>query len=246
MDDAVLVQLRSALSECGPQVHRDSSLAEAILLDLCDSRKHRREIAALVAAVRAQVPHELQIARKAELHTTLGERLARGLFENMALDQEAAHWAVRMWALALGLGGLRLLDQESGQRPGSGSARRIGRLANRILGIARSLPQENSRAAALGMAATVLAAVDADQASHLLDEAEQLLKSISSDRLRTCQTHDLAVAVAGHDPVRAEHLALSIQGLMKDHALTCLVAVLARTDLDGARQMAGRIGHEHL
>jgi hypothetical protein len=96
------------------------------------------------------------------------------------------------------------------------------------------------------MAATVLAAVDADQASRVLDEAEQLLKSLSSDHLRTCQTHDLAVAVAGYDPVRAEHLALSVQGLMKDHALRCLVTVLASTDLDGARQAAGRIDHEHL
>jgi hypothetical protein len=246
MDDAVLVQLRRALSECGPRVHRDPHLAQAVLLDLCDSGKHRREIAALVAAVSAQVPRRLLQARRAELHTTLGERLARQLFENMALDQEAAHWAVRTWASALRLSGLRLSYPDSSAGPEQEPAQRIARLANRILGIARSLPKQNSRAAALGMAATVLAATDADQASQVVDEAEQLLKSISSDHLRTCQTHDLAVAVAGYDPGRAEHLASSVQGLMKDHALRCLVAVLASSDLDGARQMAGRIGHEHL
>ena len=260
MDDAVLDQLRTALVTHRPRVHQEPQLTEALLRDLCGSNTHRREISALAAAVKGGVPETLLAAKQAGLYPRLGDQLARKLWENLALDHDAARWAVRIWASALDITGIRFSAPGSGKwqpagagspdRPGSGEARRhIARLAIRALEIARSLPEQKSKAVALGLAATALAVTDPGQAKRLLDEAETLVESVNSENNRTCQQHGLSVAVASSYPVRAERLASSVQGPMKDHALGCLASVLARhprQDLDEALRVARMIGHESL
>ncbi len=254
MDDAVLPQLRSALAQ-KPDMVKEPNLTQGVLRDLCGPDKNRREIAALSAAVRESVPAELAAARNTGLSATLGDRLVRRLLDNAALDEEAARWAVQTWAQALGIAGLRLSPPAPYARPaatsvgGPGSAQardHIARLARKALDLATSIPVENSRAVALGMVAAALTPVDADQAARLLGEAELLVGSVASENAQIRQRHDLAVAVAGCDPDRAERLALSVRGPMRDDALGCLAHALAVLDMDRAQRLAWAIDHESL
>jgi hypothetical protein len=253
MDDAILGHLRSAIDSQGSRLYEEPTLVRNILNDLCAPHNYPGEIRVLAGAAELRVPTALRDA-SVPLPPTLGDELIRRLRTNLALDLETARWAVRAWAWALNVTGLHFSPaprkrQAPGaiSHPGSAEAlQRAARLADRAMELAASIPRENSRAVALGMAASALAATDADRAAQALGEAELLVESITDDNTRTRQRHDLSVAVAKTDPRRAERLALSVSGPLKDDALGWLATVLADTDLDRAQRVARLIDDENL
>ena len=254
MDDAVLGHLRSALVTHTPMVYEESTLTRNVLKDLCGPDDFRGEIWVLAGAVSADVPTALVDGKSQGLPPTLGDRLVRKLRHDRAMDHETARWAVTAWASALKITGLRFsVSPRKPQSPsvmappGSEAARqRTAGLANRAKQIATAIPVEKSKAVALGMAATALAATDADAAGRLLDEAEHLVQSITSENAKTRQWHDLSATVAETDPGRAEHLARLARGSLADHAVGCLASVLADTDMDHALRLAWEIDDENV
>jgi len=245
MDDAILGHLRSAVDWDRSRVCEDPALVRNVLNDLCAPHAYPGEIRVLAGAVELRVPDAL-LGAAVPLPPTLGDELIRRLRTNLALDLETARWAVRAWAWALNVTGLhfspaprRRQAPVPASHPGSPEAvQRAARLADRAMEIAASIPRDNSRAVALGMAASALAATDADRAAQALAEAELLVESVTDDNIRTRQRHDLSVAVAKADPRRAERLALSVPGPLRDDALGWLAAVLAEQDLDRAQRVA--------
>jgi hypothetical protein len=246
MDDAVLSHLRSALATHTPEVYEEPSLTRNLLKDLCGPDKFRGEIWVLAGAVTVGVPQELADVRTGGPSPLLGDRLVHKLRLNLGMDQETARWAVVAWASVLGITGLQLTassrrPQSPGPnaRPGVGDAqRRQAGLIRRAKEIATALPPAGAKAVALGLAATALADTDASQAMILLDEAELLVQSAASQDAKTRQWRDLSAVVASTDPDRAERMARSLPGPIRDHAIECLARALADTDLDRALRLA--------
>ena len=85
----------------GPDLCRDVRRCEALLLDSCGM--DRREVNVLLAAARARVGADLMAAQAATPRPALLARLTRRLCDDFALTDEAAHWAVESWALALSI-----------------------------------------------------------------------------------------------------------------------------------------------
>ena len=254
MDDAVLGHLRDALVTHTPMVYEESTLTRNVLKDLCGPDDFRGEIWVLVGAVSAGIPTALADAKSHGLPPTLGDRLVRKLRHDLAMDHETARWAVTAWASALKITGLYFAAAPRKRPspgvialPGPDAARqRIAGLANRAKQIATAIPVEKSKAVALGMAATALAATDDAAADRLLDEAELLVQSITNENAKTRQWHDLSATVADTYPGRAENLARLVQGPLADHAVGCLVSVLADTDVDHALRLAWSINDENV
>ena len=253
MDDAVLVPLREIVSEGGPEICRNAQRVEALLRDLAGG--HRREIAVLVGAVREGVPAELLTYRDVSLPPMMGEQFARKLRDNLGLADEPARWAVDAWATVLGVTMPEPAGLTSDLRQATSSAarpeyvdaqQRIARLVSEATRTIAAIPEDSSKALALGMVATVVAETDTDHADLLLDRAVLLAKSITNENMQTRVWHDLSITIAGTYPERAETLARSVQGIMKDDALGCLANLLASTDSDRALRLARLISHQGL
>jgi hypothetical protein len=246
MDDAVLAHLRSALATHTPEVYEESSLTRNLLKDLCGPDKFRGEIWVLAGAVTVGVPKDLADTKIGGLSPLLGDRLTHKLRLNLGMDPETARWAVVAWASVLGITGLqfsgsprRRQSPDPNARLGSVDApKRVADLIRRAQEIATALPPEGSKAVALGLVATALADTDFSQAGRLLEEAELLVRSAVSDGTRARQCYELCAIVASTDPSRAERLARSLAGSMRDHAMESLVRTLADTDQDRALRLA--------
>ena len=246
MDDAILNHLRTALATHTPEIYEESSLTRNLLKDFCGPDKFRGEIWVLATAVTVDVPKQLADARTGGLPPLLGDRLVHKLRHNLGMDLETARWAVVTWASALGITGLQFsgssrrwksLDPDA--HSGSSDARkRVADLIRRAKEIAMALPPEGPKAVALGLAAIAWADTDGSQAGRLLDEAELLVQSAASEGAKARQWHDLSVTVASTYPSRAEHMARSLTGQMRDHAMERLARALADTDLDRALRLA--------
>jgi tetratricopeptide (TPR) repeat protein len=89
------------VSEYGQEIAREPRRLEGLLRDLCPAS--RREIAALTAALKAPVIHDLSTLRTQIPPPILVARLARQLQDNLGLTESLAHWAVESWAIALGI-----------------------------------------------------------------------------------------------------------------------------------------------
>ncbi|MFM9965232.1 MAG: formylglycine-generating enzyme family protein [Planctomycetaceae bacterium] len=86
----------------GPEVASDPKRCENLLKDLLRNG-FKREVNALVSAVREGVPSELrQPSGGAPLPAVVVQQ-ARKLHEDLGLDQTLAEWAVQSWAAALGI-----------------------------------------------------------------------------------------------------------------------------------------------
>jgi len=253
MDDTVRDQLGSVLDARAPADCENAPLIESILLDLFGSEERKREISALVGAVKEEVPTELRKAAKyGPPPPTLGDRLVRRL-EGIAIDREAAHWAVWSWAILLEVNGLRFsapsrsgrLASSSISRPGFAQAQAcIARLAGTAAQIAVSLPADGARPVALATAAAGLATTDASRSLQLLAEAEGLLRWVNNKSLKTSYLHAMSIALAATYPSDAERLALSIDGLLRDDALANIADVLGEGHFDWAVSLASRITDE--
>jgi hypothetical protein len=101
MDDRAKVCLKGLVATHGAAVYADARRCEAFLRDLCPDA--RREIRVLAGAVQEGIPDDLLSSSRGEPIGLLVERLARRLSDNLALDRDAARWAVEAWASVFGL-----------------------------------------------------------------------------------------------------------------------------------------------
>jgi hypothetical protein len=101
MTHRVRQQLQEIVSRYGPSIACDAKRCEGLLRDL--SPQDRAEISVLVAAIKDDVPAELQSSSSDAIpKIILLDRLSRRLQENQGISAAYAHWAVESWALALG------------------------------------------------------------------------------------------------------------------------------------------------
>lgn len=101
MSDVPRETLKHIHEQYGDDVCRDVRRCEGLLRDLCG--EYRREIFVLISALQEGVADDL---RTMTANLSLGvviPRLAAELHETTALSEEAARWAVSVWAEALGL-----------------------------------------------------------------------------------------------------------------------------------------------
>ncbi|WP_289058801.1 formylglycine-generating enzyme family protein [uncultured Mesotoga sp.] len=85
----------------GNQVLKDSRRLEGLLRDFCG--EYRKEIAALVGAMREGIIEELQRSSGGTHINVTIMRLSKRLEDNQALSEEASIWAVETIAIALGI-----------------------------------------------------------------------------------------------------------------------------------------------
>jgi hypothetical protein len=97
-----IVNRRKAIAaKTGRDILSDPQLCRALLLDLCG--KYRAEISVLVAALEERIVADLRTPKSGVPIALLLTGLVKRLVDNRALTEAAAHWAVRSWALALGI-----------------------------------------------------------------------------------------------------------------------------------------------
>lgn len=115
MNDVPRRNLRELIRRYGFSLCEDPQRLEALLRDHCPD--DRREVAALVAAVRARVAGEIERSSDSgALNVRLGV-LAMKLETDAALTPEAARWAVESWAVALGMVSEDVLESPIGLPP---------------------------------------------------------------------------------------------------------------------------------
>lgn len=95
--------LASLVTRYGTSVALDPLRCEGLLRDTCP--KCHREIFVLVNAVRQQVPADLLTPRHSLPPTLFRGFLVKRLQDELGFSDEAAHWAVNTWTIALGLDG---------------------------------------------------------------------------------------------------------------------------------------------
>lgn len=109
MQSQVREKLCEIVARYGTEIHTDVRRCTALLHDLCG--QHRREINVLHSAMRVRIPAALLNASPQFPHIALVAQLTRRLSEDMAMKEEAAHWAVLTWAIAL-----RIIDEEDAEK----------------------------------------------------------------------------------------------------------------------------------
>lgn len=102
MADQPRQTLCDLIQRFGADVATDPKRCEALLKDLLPN-SFKREINALVSAVREGVPSELRQPTGGTPLPAVVVQQARKLHEDLGLDQSLAEWAVKTWAVALGV-----------------------------------------------------------------------------------------------------------------------------------------------
>lgn len=101
MNDIPKQKLCEIITTYGTVVCSDPRKVEGLLRDYCG--EYRREIFVIISAMKERVAEELLALPKGislEIQIT---RLEKRLVDNLALANDAASWAVKTWALALGV-----------------------------------------------------------------------------------------------------------------------------------------------
>jgi nitrous oxidase accessory protein NosD len=93
-------KLQEIVARHGPGIVYDARRCEGLLRDYAGA--YRREIAVLVSAIEERVAADL-LVRSSTPRQVLFAKLAQRLHDNVAMDENAAVWAVHSWALALGV-----------------------------------------------------------------------------------------------------------------------------------------------
>lgn len=93
--------LVSIVARYGAEVGGNPRLCQGLLRDFCG--EHRREIQVLVRAVDERIPEELARDSASSPAAVLVSRLADRLRDNQGIADDLALWAVRSWAVALGV-----------------------------------------------------------------------------------------------------------------------------------------------
>jgi hypothetical protein len=101
MHDEPRHKLRELILEHGRSLCDDPRRCEAFLKDYCG--QYKREIFVLITALKNKVADELLKNSAGVPLTLLSARLIKRLEDDVALNSEAAHWAVESWMLALGI-----------------------------------------------------------------------------------------------------------------------------------------------
>lgn len=101
MDAIPRQKLCEIILRYGSSLSGEPQRCEALLRDLCG--QYRKEISALVSAVKEGITRELLSSENDISSAILLESLTQKLQENSALSEEAARWSVESWALALGV-----------------------------------------------------------------------------------------------------------------------------------------------
>jgi hypothetical protein len=101
MDDRPRIILKDLVGRYGKSLATDPLRTEGLLRDTCGT--YPREIFVLVNAVRQKIAVDLLAPRHSLSFTLLQDFLARRLRDELALSDDASHWAVESWADALGL-----------------------------------------------------------------------------------------------------------------------------------------------
>jgi formylglycine-generating enzyme required for sulfatase activity len=101
MSDIPRETLIQIVSRFGPQVCEDPRRCEALLRDLCGS--HKKEINALIAAIRSDFIEELRACKQTALQKVVIERSIKQLHDDTGIVIELARWSIDSWSLALGL-----------------------------------------------------------------------------------------------------------------------------------------------
>ncbi|HET7017775.1 MAG TPA: hypothetical protein VFI65_27885 [Streptosporangiaceae bacterium] len=248
MDDAVIGLLRDIIARYGIDVSENARRLENFLADL--SKKRRLENAALIAAVKEGIPAELRAGGRPVIPGIAGDRFVQLLREHQGLDADVARWAVRAWAQALDVTGLRFRASGPARRgaragwPGDpdDAAAQIVRLTGKASAIAHAITNPSAKARALASLATVAGYLDRGEPTRLLQSAESLAGSVPSWHDRTLTLHAIAITITDTEPDRAEALARSLgQDLLADSVLSRLVRVLMETDPDRALRLARSI-----
>src|SRR4051812_22860159 len=122
MNDLPRQILREFIARYGPGLVDDPRRCEALWRDLAGG--YRREVSALVGAVKEGVPADLQRTPAGVPLETRLAALATRLRDNTGLDADLASWAVDSWAIALGHAPNAMRDPEATvpQPPGPDSA----------------------------------------------------------------------------------------------------------------------------
>ena len=99
MNDDARTQLQYIIGRYGISICGDARRCEAMLRDLCPECK--REIHALVNAIREDIPQELIRASKDIPKELLLTELSKRLCDNLGITVELARWAVESWGTLL-------------------------------------------------------------------------------------------------------------------------------------------------
>jgi hypothetical protein len=100
MHDLPQQKLSEIIAQYGRSLCDDPQRCEGLLRDFCG--QYRKEISALVGALKERVPADILSSQSTTPRTVLLARLTKRLQDNLALAEEASRWAVESWALALG------------------------------------------------------------------------------------------------------------------------------------------------
>jgi WD40 repeat protein len=101
MNDVPRQTLKHIVQQYGPDVCEDARRCVGLLRDLCG--EYRREIFVLMTALEHNVVDSLRTLTDQLPFSVVLPRLAAELHETTALSEEAARWAVAVWAEALDL-----------------------------------------------------------------------------------------------------------------------------------------------
>lgn len=94
------MRLRNLLVKCGSSLWTDARRCEALIHDLCGAKT--KEANRLIQALKQQVPAELLAMPKGASPVAALERMRKRLEDN-GMTEAAARWAVKCWAIALGV-----------------------------------------------------------------------------------------------------------------------------------------------
>lgn len=101
MNNRARETLIDMIATYGQVVCDDPRRCRALLRDLCG--EYKREINVLINALEANAAYELLAGTPATPPDMLITRIAKRLIDHLALADDAAHWAVESWAMALGI-----------------------------------------------------------------------------------------------------------------------------------------------
>jgi hypothetical protein len=113
-------KLAEIVQRFGRAIINEPRRCEGLLRDYAGA--HRREIAVLISAMEERVPIDLAATNAGMPREVLLTKLAQRLHDNLAIDKDAARWAVNSWAFALGVvsnAELAALEQAATAQPQS-------------------------------------------------------------------------------------------------------------------------------
>ena len=113
MDDLPRQTLIGLVVSYGRDLGSDARRCEALLRDSCP--QHRRQIKALVYAMKESVPADLLGRSGGTPIQILLPQLAQQLQDKHTCDEEYARWAVETWAIALGVASSQFLNWPNGR-----------------------------------------------------------------------------------------------------------------------------------